>query len=123
MAQTKRKRKSKHRGTAAGTVSARGRTSRPLSEKAQKEQRKVVARETRLGKPPSWSSSAKRAGFAGVIMFVFLFLVVGKSKSHSDPLVAALGLAIVATLFYIPAGYYMERFLWRRRMEKKAAGG
>jgi hypothetical protein len=125
VAQTKRKRKSKHRGTAAGTVSARGRTSRPLSEKARKDQRKEVAREARLGKPPSWQRSMKTAAFAGVVMFLFLYLIVEKKtgkNAPSNPLLSALGLAVVAMLFYVPAGYYMERFLWRRRMERKGGG-
>jgi hypothetical protein len=120
VAQTKRKRKSKHRGTAAGTVQARGRTSRPPSEKARKELRREAARDLRLARPPTWSRAFKTAGFAGVAMFVFLFLIVG--KGHKDPVGAAIGLSVLATAFYVPAGYYMERFMWRRRMEKKAQG-
>ena len=38
MAQTKRKRRSKHRGTAAGTIEARGRTGRPPSAEERKKQ-------------------------------------------------------------------------------------
>jgi hypothetical protein len=26
--------------------------------------------------------------------------------------------AILALVIYVPAGYYLERFLWRRRMAK-----
>ena len=49
MAQTKRKRRSKHRGNAAGTVEARGRTSRPanLSPAEQKKADRAVARARR----------------------------------------------------------------------------
>ena len=36
MAQTKRKRRSKHRGTAAGTIEARGRTGRKPTANEQK---------------------------------------------------------------------------------------
>ena len=47
MAQTKRKRRSKHRGTAAGTIDARGRTGRPPSADEQKQLR--VTRRARSG--------------------------------------------------------------------------
>ncbi len=53
MAQTKRKRRSKHRGNAAGSIEARGRTSRgaKLSPAEQKKADKASAREARLNKP------------------------------------------------------------------------
>ena len=52
MAQTKRKRK--HRGTAAGTIEARGRTGRPPTAS---EVKKTAAqrRQERMDKPPTWS--------------------------------------------------------------------
>jgi hypothetical protein len=50
MAQTKRKRRSKHRGTAAGTIETRGRTSRPLTADERKKQARVEARERRQQK-------------------------------------------------------------------------
>jgi hypothetical protein len=134
MAQTKRKRKSKHRGNAAGTVQARGRTSRPLPEKERRSQARQVAREDRLSKPPTWGRSARVAGIAGLFMFLALFLISPGNKtktvhghtitttvSAGNRLFQALVFAALAVTFYIPAGYYMERFLWRRRMTKKAA--
>ncbi|HWF55341.1 MAG TPA: hypothetical protein VG223_11960 [Solirubrobacteraceae bacterium] len=116
MAQAKRKRKSKHRGNAAGLVEARGRTTRPLPEKARKAKAKAVSREERMSRPPSWSRSAKTAMAAGA--FMFLFLAVTNSKQIGNDLV----LAIVALLLYIPAGYQMEKYMWKRRMAKKTAG-
>jgi Flp pilus assembly protein TadB len=111
MAQTKRKRRSKHRGTAAGTIEARGRTGRPPSAEEKKKQARLDARERRLNKPPSWRSSFNRAGLAAGLMFIFL-LVTTKGK---DRVVAAVGLALIALLIYVPASYYLERYMWRRR--------
>ena len=52
MAQTKRKRRTKHRGTAAGTIETRGRTGRrPTADEKKKEDR-TQARERRLSTPP-----------------------------------------------------------------------
>lgn len=119
MAQTRRKRRSKHRGTPAGTIETRGRTGRPPTADERKKQTRVEARERRLNSPPTWKSSVYRALIAGVIVFAFLLLTAkGKNK-----LPVAFGFTAVAILIYIPAGYYLEMFLFRRRMRKKTAPG
>jgi Flp pilus assembly protein TadB len=113
MAQTKRKRRSKHRGNAAGTIQARGRTGRPPTATERKAQAKVNARERRLNTPPTWKSSVTRAGFAAVLMFVFLVFTTKK-----NPVPVAASFALIAMLLYIPAGYYFELTLYRRRIRK-----
>jgi Flp pilus assembly protein TadB len=117
MAQTKRKRRSKHRGTAAGTIEARGRTGRPPSPDEKKKQARMTAREKRMSTPPTWKSAVNRAALAAVIIFVF---VVITSKSGNRILSGAL-FALIAMAIYVPAGYYLENALWRRRQAKKAA--
>ena len=119
MAQTRRKRRTKHRGTPAGTIEARGRTGRPLSPDERKKQARVSAREKRLNTPPTWRSSINRALLAAVIVFVFL-LVTAKGK---DKVPTAIGFTAVALVVYIPAGYYLELALFRRRQRRSAAGG
>jgi len=118
MAQTKRKRRTKHRGTPAGTIQARGRTGRPPTPEERKRQTRGDARERRLNTPPTWKSSLMRAVIAAAIVFVFL-LVTAKGKNK---LPVALSFTAVALVVYVPAGYYLELFLYRRRMRKKAAG-
>ena len=120
MAQTKRKRQSKHRGNAAGGVVARGRTGRPPTAEERKRSAKDAARIKRLETPPTWSGSLKRALLPAGAMFVFL-LVIAHPK-HGSALASALVFAVLAVLIYVPAGYYLEFFLFRRRMAKKAAG-
>jgi Flp pilus assembly protein TadB len=115
MAQTKRKRRTKHRGTAAGTIQTRGRTGRPLSAEERKKQTRMDAREKRLNTPPTWKASITRAGLASVLMFVFLALVGPKHNR----IVSALVFAVLAFLLYVPAGYYIELVMYRRRMQKK----
>jgi hypothetical protein len=116
MAQTKRKRRTKHRGTAAGTIQTRGRTGRPPNADDKKKLTKSEARERRLNTPPTWKTSVTRAGLAAVLMFVFLALV-GPKKNRIE---SALIFALFALVLYIPAGYYMEMFLYRRRQARKA---
>ena len=114
MAQTRRKRRSKHRGTAAGTIEARGRTGRPPSAEERKKQTRTEARERRLNTPPTWKGAATRGGLAAVLLFV-LFAFLGRGK---DPIVSAAIFAVIALALYIPGGYYMETFMYNRRQRR-----
>jgi Flp pilus assembly protein TadB len=115
MAQTKRKRRTKHRGTAAGTIQTRGRTGRPPSTDEKKKQSRLEARERRLNSPPTWKASVTRASIASVLMFFFLALVGPKSHRIESAAIFAL----FALVIYVPAGYYIELMMYRRRMQKK----
>lgn len=112
MAQMKSKRKTKHRGNAAGVVEVRGRTGRPPSP----QERKRQAREARQRRAPTWKGSIQRAALAGV--FMFLFLYVTQHPKHGSRALAAGLFAILAVALYTPGGYYMEQYLYRRRMAK-----
>lgn len=117
MAQTRRKRKTKHRGTAAGTIEARGRTGRPATPSTRKQQTRVQARERRLNTPPTWKASTTRAAFAAVLIFAFMYLLNSKVK---DRLTVSATLAALAFLVYVPAGYYLELLMYRRRQRRNS---
>lgn len=119
MAQTKRKRRTKHRGTAAGTIQSRGRTGRPLSAEEKKKEARTQSREQRLNTPPTWQGSFKRALLAAALMFVFILVTNTKSK---NPVLAAVVFALFALALYVPAGYYLEMFLYRRRQRRRTDG-
>jgi hypothetical protein len=117
MAQTKKKRRSKHRGNAAGTVETRGRTGRKPTtneKKPKSEQSSAERRVDRLNKPPSWRSAINRAGIAAVIL-VLLSILAFKQKPA-----AAFAFAAFALVVYIPMGYYLDRFLYNRRMRARS---
>jgi pilus assembly protein TadC len=119
MAQTRRKRRTKHRGTPAGTIEARGRTGRPPSPEERRRQERMSARERRLNTPPTWRSSITRALIAAVIVFAFLVLTTkGKNRVGT-----AVGFTVIALAIYIPAGYYLELALYRRRQRRRGGGG
>ena len=40
-----------------------------------------------------------------------------------NPIVAAVVFALFALVLYIPGGYYLELFLWRRRQRRAQARG
>jgi hypothetical protein len=118
MAQTRRKRRTKHRGTAAGTVERRGRTSRPPSEKERKQQSRAEAREKRLNTPPTWKSSLTRASFAAALLFILLVL----TSRGNNRFLTALVFTVVALAIYVPAGYFLEVFLYKRRQRRRQTG-
>jgi Flp pilus assembly protein TadB len=115
MAQTKRKRRTKHRGNAAGTVEARGRTGRPLSAEEKKKQSRETARERRLNTPPTWKSALTRAGMAAAIMFPLTILLFAKSHRVAS----AVFFTAFAFLIYVPLGYYVDTMMYRRRQAKR----
>jgi hypothetical protein len=120
MAQTKRKRQTKHRGNAAGIVEARGRTGRPPTAEERKKQTREQAREARLNRKPTWKVSLRNAFLAGAFMFVFLYLAE-HPKNGGSRLLDAFVFALLATVIYAPGGYYLEMYMWRRRQAKAKA--
>ena len=115
MAQTKRKRRSKHRGNAAGTIEARGRTGRKPTVEEQRKTASASQREERRFLRPSWKGAATRAGLASVMLFVLF--QVGLAGEKQD-FATSLLLAVAAFLIYVPLGYKVDRFFWERRMRK-----
>lgn len=113
MAQTKKKRQTKHRGNAAGQVEARGRTGRRPSAS----ERKPTSRELRmqrLEQPPSWRGAFNRAAVAAGLFFVLLLLFF-----RNQGLGPKIGIAGFMLLVYIPMGYYTDLFLYRRRQARR----
>ncbi|MGH2861572.1 MAG: hypothetical protein ACRDLT_08705 [Solirubrobacteraceae bacterium] len=119
MAQTKRKRQTKHRGNAGGGIVTRGRTGRPPTADEKKRNDRDQRREDRLNRKPTLKGSALKALLAGAFMFIFLLLT--NSTKTGNKVVVAFVYAAVAMLLYVGLGYYLEMFLWRRRMAKKAS--
>ena len=115
MAQTKRKRRTKHRGNAAGSIEARGRTGRKPTEGERRKGDARSAREERRFAEPTLKGAAARAGLAAVMLFVlFMAGLAGQKQS----VMTAVILAVFAFVIYVPLGYKTDRFFWERRMRK-----
>ena len=115
MAQTKRKRRSKHRGNAAGTIEARGRTGRKPTAAEQRKSASSSVRDERRFAEPTWSGAATRAGMAAVLLFVLF--QTGLAGTKQSIATSAL-LSVAAFLIYVPLGYKVDRVFWERRMRK-----
>jgi hypothetical protein len=114
---TKRKRRSKHRGTAAGTIEARGRTGRRPTAEEQKKLTREEARERRLDKPPSWNSAAVKAAVMAFLLFIFTQLGLFGDET---PLEQSLLLAAFAMVLYTPLAYATDKWVYNRAQRKKA---
>ncbi len=123
MPQTKRRRKTKHRGNAAGVIEARGRTGRKptAAEKtggartagARGAAGSQAARASRLDRPPTWKGAVLKSMLAAVAMILLGTLLTGKPKQM-------IPLFPIVLVFYIPLSYYTDAFLYKRRQRQKA---
>jgi hypothetical protein len=114
MAQTRRKRTRKHRGTPAGTIERSGRTGRPQT----RQDAKQVARQRRterLDKPPTWRGAMQRAGIAAAVFGVLVVIAFKRDIAQGAVLAAFM------FLLYIPLGYATDTFIYRFRQRRKQA--
>jgi hypothetical protein len=116
MAQTKRKRTRKHRGTPAGTIERAGRTGRPQTRQDAKEIARQ-RRQARFDTPPTWKSAINRAAIAAAVFGVLVILAFGRS------IAAGAILAGFMFLLYIPLGYATDHAVFRFRQRRKEARG
>ena len=108
MAQTKKKRRRKRRGTQGGRVDTGANRGRPRSKQEARAQARK-RNENRFDRPPTWRSAAIRGVIAAVIFVALVIFAFRKPASE------ALAFGGFMLLFYIPAGYYMDQAMWRRR--------
>jgi hypothetical protein len=117
MAQTKRKRQTKHRGNAGGFVESRGRTGRkPTAEEKSGRMPDGKPREkgaSRQDRPPTWRGAFTRAMVAAVLMLLVSLLLVKNSNE-------AIALFPIVLLLYLPISYYSDMWMYKRRMRAKA---
>jgi fatty acid desaturase len=119
MAQTKKRRRRKHRGTQGGSIDRRGPRGRPQSrEEARARARsggrtKSSQRRQRQDRVPTWRSAIQRGLLAAGVFFLLILIGFGR------PPLVALALALFMLAFYVPFGYYFDLFFYRRRQRQK----
>jgi hypothetical protein len=105
----KKRRKTKHRGNAAGMVEARGRTGAPAPGAAKGGRR---PRANRFDQPPTWKGAAIRAGVAALLFVGLIILAFGQPAGQ------AVTMGFFVFLLYIPLGFYTDQMFYRRRMKR-----
>lgn len=118
MAQTRRKRQTKHKGNAAGVVEVRGRTGRKptAAEKSGDPQKVAKAKAKPVDKrdiPPTWRGAFLKAMFATVVLLFVLLLVLKQSSGAAAAFPIVLGA-------YTLVSYYTDKWMYDRRQRKKA---
>ena len=120
MAQTRKRRQTKHRGNAAGMVEARGRTGRRPEEGEKRtpgKQGATAARPHRLAQPPTWRSAFNRSAAMTVLFGVLLVLVMGRTMAQ------AAVLSVLMLTVYVPMTFYIDGWMHRRYMRREKAKG
>jgi len=118
MAQTKKKRRRKHRGTQGGRIDTRPARGRPRSRaEAKSRARSGGGKKSKGGPrvptPASLSGAFKKGGIAAVL-FVGLLSLFGQ-----NPLVS-LGVGVLMLGFYVPMAFLLDRFMYQRYVRKEA---
>jgi hypothetical protein len=121
VAQTRRKRQTKHRGNAAGVIESRGRTGRKptAAEKSGKARDLAKEREKLIDKrdrPPTWRAAFVKAMFATIFMLLVVVLILKKANQ-------AVGLFPIVLGLYTVVSYYTDRFVYNRRQRSRAKSG
>ncbi len=117
MAQTRKKRRRKHRGTQGGRVDPNRRSGRPRSREEAKARARSGRKSTpKTDAPPTWRSSATRGVVAAVIFTALLMLLFKRPPG------VAFGLGAFMLVFYIPAGYWIDTMMWRKRERARIRG-
>ena len=120
MAQTRRKRQTKHRGNAAGMVESRGRTGRKptAAEKSGKAGEAARAKEKRVARadlPPTWRGAFFRGLLAAAVLALLSGLILNASAGQT---VAYFFVGLIA---YTPISFYSDQWIYNRRQRNKAA--
>ncbi len=119
MAQTRRKRQTKHRGNAAGVIESRGRTGRAPTAAEKRGETRAGAKATRANRfdrPPTWRGAFWRALAAAILMVVIALLLTHKPGT-------AFVLFPIVLAIYVPISFYTDQWMYQRRMRAKARQG
>ena len=117
MAQTKKKRSRKHRGTPAGPIERAGRPGsggkgKPTG-KADPKQEARERRAERLNRPPTWRGAVNRAAIAAAVFGVLVVAAFGR------PVVQGVLLAAFMFVLYIPLGFVTDKAVFNFRNRRK----
>jgi hypothetical protein len=123
MAQTRKKRRRKHRGTQTGRIDTRGPRGRPRTKEEARararQKRKPAAKSRgaldRRDVAPTWGGAFKRGLFGAAIFFLLFWLLFKRDVGQ------AAVLSVVMLAMYVPMGYYIDRFMYSRRLRQLQA--
>ena len=119
MAQTRKRRRRKHRGTQGGSIDRGRPRGRPQNRQEARARARSGGRaktnqpQRRQDRVPTWRSAIQRGLLAAGVFFLLMLIPFEK------PPLVALALALFMLAFYVPFGYYFDLFFYRRRQRQK----
>jgi hypothetical protein len=118
MAQTKKKRRRKHRGTQGGRIDTRPARGRARSRgEAQNRARSRTKKKGKPGdrtpQPATWSNAFKKGGIAA-ILFAGILALMGQNPIQ----ILVIGFLMMG--FYVPMAFLLDRFVYQRYLRKEA---
>jgi hypothetical protein len=116
MAQSRQRRRRKHRGTQGGRIDrrpARGRPRNRAEARARAGQRSRKGPAQRQAGPPTWRSALQKSLIAGALFFGLLVVAFGR------PALASAGIAVLMLGFYVPMSFLVDRFFYQRRLRQE----
>jgi hypothetical protein len=116
MAQSRNKRRRKHRGTQAGTIETpshrAGKSTRAAASP------KTTQRAQRTMRPPTWKSAGYKAAAAALV-----FALLSATLFHNKGGAGTIFVTVVFVFFlYLPIAYWTDKAMYKRRQQKMQAG-
>ena len=118
MAQTKKKRRRKHRGTQGGRIDRRPARGRPRTRaeaqaRARSRRGGKGKQQQRAARAPTWGSAFQKGALAAGLFFAGLVLL------FKEPVATTAVLSVAMVGFYVPMAYYVDRFFYNRQLRKE----
>ena len=120
MAQTRRKRQTKHRGNAAGVIESRGRTGRtptPAEKRGEVRTGAKTTRTARFDRPPTWRGAFWQGDARGDRAAVVVIALLHHHKQRPRSCCSR------SCSRYIPISYYTDQWMYHRRQRSEAKQG
>ena len=115
MAQTRKRRRRKHRGTQGGRIDSKSR-GRPRSRAEAQQRARSRKRAPKADLPPTWRSATIRG-------FIISGLLIATLLLFRRPIAASIAFGVIMLAVYIPMGFWIDRMMWRRRQREKTKDG
>jgi Flp pilus assembly protein TadB len=117
MAQSRNKRRRKHRGTQAGTIETPSHRA-GKSTKAAASTTRPQQRQQRTMREPTWKAAGYKAAAAALV-----FALLSATLFHNKGGAGTIAVTVIFVFFlYLPIAYWTDKAMYKRRQAKMQAG-
>jgi hypothetical protein len=118
MAQSRNKRRRKHRGTQAGTIETPSHRAGKTTKASASTTRPAQQRPQRTMREPTWKAAGYKAA-AAALVFALLSATLFHNKGGAGTIVVTV---IFVFFLYLPIAYWTDKAMYKRRQAKMQAG-